>query len=39
MTTHSSFLAWKILRELEPVGLQFIGSQKRHANEQQLFAV
>ena len=38
MTTQSSFLAWEILWALEPVGLKFIGSQKRHATEQ-LFAV
>jgi len=28
MTTHSGILAWRIPRTEEPVGLQFIGSQK-----------
>ena len=28
MATHSSILAWKILRTEEPGGLQFLGSQR-----------
>ena len=41
MTTHSSILAWEILWTVGPVGLQLIGSQKRHAlaTEQQLLAL
>ena len=31
MATHSSILAWEIPRTEEPVGLQFMGSQKSQA--------
>ena len=41
VATHPSILAWEILWTVGPVGLQLIGSQKRHAlaTEQQLLAL
>ena len=31
MVTHSSILAWEVPRTEEPIGLQFMGSQKSWA--------